>query len=77
MKNPWVYIFLRLAAFGAPLAILLILRFDPFYSVAIATAIGLTISIVWLSKSREELSKTLYEKFNSETKADRSEDSED
>jgi hypothetical protein len=71
VKNPWVYIFLRLAAFGAPLTILLILRFDPIYSVAVATAIGLTISIVWLSRSREELSKTLYDKFNSETKADK------
>jgi hypothetical protein len=55
---------------------LLILRFDPIYSVAVATAIGLTISIVWLSRSREELSKTLYDKFNSETKADKAEDSE-
>ena len=70
MKNPWVYIFLRLAAFGAPLAILLILRFDPYYSVAIATAIGLTISIVWLSK-------TLYEKYNSKSDAEKAEDVED
>ena len=77
MKNPWVYIFLRLAAFGAPLAILLILRFDPYYSVAVATAIGLTISIVWLSKTREELSKTLYEKYNSKTDAEKAEDVDD
>lgn len=77
MKNPWVYIFLRLAAFGAPLAILLILRFDPYYSVAVATAIGLTISIVWLSKTREELSKTLYEKYNSKSAAEQAEDVED
>ena len=77
MKNPWVYIFLRLAAFGAPLAILLVLRFDPYYSVAVATAIGLTISIVWLSKTREELSKTLYEKYNAKTDAEKAEDAED
>lgn len=77
MKNPWFYIFLRLAAFSAPLAILLILRFDPYYSVAIATAIGLTISIVWLSKSREELSKTLYEKYNAKTDAEKAEDIDD
>jgi hypothetical protein len=77
VKNPWFYIFLRLAAFGAPLAILLILRFDPYYSVAVATAIGLTISIVWLSKSREELSKTLYEKYNAKTDAEKAEDIDD
>lgn len=76
MKNPWVYIFLRLAAFGAPLSVLLLLGFNAFYSVAIATAIGVTISVVWLNKWREELSKKLYDKYNSETKADQAEDSE-
>lgn len=74
MKNPWVYIFLRLLAFGAPLTALLLLGFNAYYSVAIATAIGLTISIVWLSRSREELSKTLYEKYGKESKADTAED---
>jgi hypothetical protein len=74
VKNPWVYIFLRLLAFAAPLTVLLLLGFNGYYSVAIATAIGLTISLVWLSRTREELSKTLYEKFNKESDADRAED---
>lgn len=77
MKNPWLYIFLRLAAFGVPLGILLLLNFPAIYSVAVATAIGLTVSIVWLSKSREELSKTLYEKYNKTTAAETAEDVED
>lgn len=74
MKNPWVYIFLRLLAFAAPLTVLLVLGFPVYFSVAVATAIGLTVSIVWLSRSREELSKTLYEKFGKESAADRAED---
>ena len=77
MKNPWLYIFLRLAAFGVPLAILLLLNCPLIYSVAVATAIGLTISIVYLSKSREELSKTLYEKYNKASTAETAEDLED
>ena len=74
MKNPLAYVFLRIAAFAIPLIALISLGANKYFSVAIAAAVGLTISIVWLSPSREELSRRLYEKYNSETKADKAED---
>lgn len=74
MKNPLAYVFLRIAAFAIPLIALILLGANKYFSVAIAAAVGLTISIVWLSPSREELSRRLYEKYNSETKADKAED---
>ena len=74
MKNIWLYITLRILAFALPLALLLALNFNPYFSVAIATAIGLTISIVWLSRTREEMAKTIYEKFNKPTKSETVED---
>jgi len=76
VKNPWLYIFARIFVFGAPLALLLALGFNPFYSVAIATAVGLTASILWLNRYREEFAKRLYEKFNSKSKAETAEDSD-
>lgn len=74
MKNPLAYVFLRIAAFAIPLIALILLGANKYFSVAIAAAVGLTISIVWLSPSREELSRRLYEKYNLETKADKAED---
>jgi len=71
-----LYIFARIIVFGAPLALLLALGFNPFYSVAIATAVGLTVSIIWLNRYREEFAKRLYEKFNAKQKAETAEDSE-
>ncbi len=77
MKNPWAYIVLRIIAFALPLAALLLLGFNQLFSAIVATAIGATTSILWLSPSREELSKTLFEKYNSESKAAKAEDIED
>jgi hypothetical protein len=74
VKNIWLYITLRILAFALPLAVLLVLGFNPYYSVAIATAIGLAVSILWLSRSREELSKTIYDRFNNPSSADTAED---
>lgn len=74
MKNIWLYITLRILAFAVPLAILLLLQFNPYFSAAIATAIGVTISIVWLSRPREEMSKAIYEKFNKPGKSETVED---
>ncbi len=76
MKNPWLYIFARIFVFAAPLGVLLALGFNPFYSVAIATAVGLTVSILWLNRYREEFAKRLYEKFNSKTQAETAEDAD-
>ncbi|MCX8530262.1 MAG: hypothetical protein ORN27_09400 [Rhodoluna sp.] len=77
MKNPWAYVVLRLVAFAAPLAGLLLLGFNGLFSTIVATAVGATISILWLSRSREELSKTLYEKYKGESKSAKAEDVED
>ncbi|MEY2676894.1 MAG: hypothetical protein RL510_914 [Actinomycetota bacterium] len=77
MKNPWLYILARLAAFGVPLGILLALNFHPIYSVAIATALGLAFSLLFLSGTREELSKRLYDRFNRETEGETAEDLDD
>lgn len=74
MKNPVAYVLLRIAAFAVPLVIMLLLGVDKYFAVAVAAAIGLTISLVWLSRSREELSKKLYEKYNQKTDADTAED---
>ena len=76
MKNPWLYIFARIFVFAAPLGLLLVLGFNPYYSVAIATAVGLTASILWLNRYREDFAKRLYEKFNSKSKSETVEDDE-
>ncbi len=76
MKNPLAYIVLRILAFALPLAGLLLLGFNQLFSAIVATAIGATISILWLSRSREQLSKTLYEKYNGESKASTAEDAD-
>ncbi|MEY4453144.1 MAG: hypothetical protein RIT51_822, partial [Actinomycetota bacterium] len=49
----------------------------PIYSVAIATALGLAFSLLFLSGTREELSKRLYERFNRETEEETAEDLDD
>jgi hypothetical protein len=76
VKKALTYILLRLAAFGVPLVALIMLGADKYISVAIAAAIGLTISIVWLSPTREELSRKLYEKYNTKTASETAEDND-
>ncbi len=73
MKNPWiVFIVARLGLFAGFLAIFLVLGFDWLYSTLVSGALALAVSLVFLQKQRDELSKEIYKKFgkdqNSATK---------
>ena len=64
MKNPWiVFIGARLGLFAGFLAIFLVLGFDWLYSTLVSGALALAVSLVFLQKQRDELSKEIYKKF--------------
>jgi hypothetical protein len=64
MKNPWiVFIAARLGLFAGFLAIFLVLGFDWLYSTLVSAALALAVSLVFLQKQRDELSKEIYKKF--------------
>ena len=64
MKNPWiVFIVARLGLFAGFLAIFLVLGFDWLYSTLVSGALALAVSLVFLQKKRDELSKEIYKKF--------------
>ena len=64
MKNPWiVFIVDRLGLFAGFLAIFLVLGFDWLYSALVSGALALAVSLVFLQKQRDELSKEIYKKF--------------
>lgn len=76
MKNPWVrFLLLRLGTFLLILAIMLTLRFDPYFSSIIAAILALSISLIFFSKQRDEVSKSIYESRNK--KSDKDSDHED
>jgi hypothetical protein len=64
MKNPWiVFIAARLGLFAGFLAIFLVIGFDWLYSTLVSAALALAVSLVFLQKQRDELSKDIYKKF--------------
>jgi hypothetical protein len=64
MKNPWiVFIAARLGLFALFLAIFLVVGFDWLYSTLVSGALALAVSLVFLQKQRDELSKEIYKKF--------------
>lgn len=64
MKNPLVaFILARLGIFALILGIFLLLQFDPIYSAVISAVLALAISLVFLQKQRDELSRYLYKRF--------------
>jgi hypothetical protein len=64
MKNPWiVFIAARIGLFALFLTIMLLLGFEGIYSALIAGALALAVSLVFLQRQRDELSKELYKKF--------------
>jgi hypothetical protein len=64
MKNPWiVFIAARLGIFSGLLAIFLVLGFDWLYSTLVSGALALAVSLVFLQKQRDELSKEIYKRF--------------
>jgi hypothetical protein len=71
VKNPWLaYALLRLGTFAVILAILLVLRFDPFYATFISAVMALAISLIFFNKQRGEVSKSIYEKRHAERDED-------
>ena len=71
MKNPWVrFLLLRLGTFVLILAIMLLLRFDPYFSSIIAAVLALAISLIFFDKQRDEVSKSIYEARNKKTDSD-------
>jgi hypothetical protein len=64
MKNPWiVFIAARLGLFALFLAIFLVIGFDWLYSTLVSGALALAVSLVFLQKQRDELSKEIFKKF--------------
>jgi hypothetical protein len=64
MKSPWiVFIAARLGLFALFLAIFLVLGFDWLYSTLVSGALALAVSLVFLQKQRDALSKEIYKKF--------------
>ena len=71
MKNPWVkYLLLRVGTFLAILTIMLVLRFDPFFSTVIAATLALAISLIFFGKQRDAVSKSIYESRNKKNDSD-------
>ncbi|MEN9752589.1 MAG: hypothetical protein RL670_280 [Actinomycetota bacterium] len=60
LKNWLVYLLLRLAAFAAPLAILLLANVDPLFAAAISAVLALAVSLLFFGKQRDKLSSDLY-----------------
>ena len=74
MKNPVLkYTLIRLAIFVGILAVFLTIGFDPYFSTFIAATLALAISLVFLSKQRDEASSSIYKKVHA--KDDRDKDS--
>jgi hypothetical protein len=62
-KSTWVWFTLmRLAAFVIPLVIMLWLGMIPWLAATLSAIIGLCVSYIFFSKTRNELSAALYEK---------------
>jgi F0F1-type ATP synthase membrane subunit b/b' len=68
MKNPLVaYALIRIGIFAAILTVFLVLRFNPIYATLVAAALAFAISLVFLSKLREEASKSVYQRIKRES----------
>lgn len=76
MKKSWVaYIIARVLVFALPLAVLLILNFNPYFATGVAAIVGLALSILFLSRWRSALSSEIFERVNNKKDdAARSED---
>lgn len=76
MKKSWIlYIVARVLVFAVPLAVLLILGFNAYYSTGIAAIVGLALSVLLLSRWRSALSEEIYNRVhNRESAATKAED---
>ena len=78
MKKSWIlYIVARVLVFALPLAILLVLGFNAYYSTGIAAIIGLALSVLLLSRWRSALSEEIYNRVNKRESADTKAEDED
>jgi hypothetical protein len=76
VNNAWVkYLVLRIGSFVAFLAVFLLLQFDPFFASATAAVLALAVSLIFFSKQRDAVSRSIYEARNK--KNDRDTDAED
>lgn len=68
MKNPLVaYAVIRIGIFAAILTLFLVIGFNPIYSTLVAAALAFAISLVFLSRLREEASKSVYHRIKRES----------
>ncbi len=68
MKNPLVtYALIRIGMFAAFLTVFLIVGFNPIYSTLVAAALAFSISLIFLSKMRDEASKSVYNRIKRES----------
>lgn len=64
MKKLWlVFIAARIGLFALFLAVFLLLGFDGIYSAVIAGVLALAVSLVFLQKQRDALSREIYVRF--------------
>lgn len=64
MKNPWItYGLARIGLFFAFLTVMLLLGFDGIFSAVISGVLALAVSLVFLAKSRDQLSSDIYNRF--------------
>ena len=71
----WIwYTALRVLLFAVPLAVLLIAGVNPWISTVVAALFGLSASLLFLRRPREEMSSELYSARNRETPAVRDDD---
>lgn len=71
MKNPMLkFALIRLGLFAGILVIMLLLKFDPYFSAIVAAVLGLAISLIFFNKHRGQLSESIYNAINARKKTD-------
>jgi hypothetical protein len=74
----WIwYTALRVLLFAVPLAVLLIAGVNPWVSAAVAAVFGLSASLIFLRRQREEIAGDLYATRHREKPAVRVDDEEE
>ena len=72
------YTVLRLLTFAVPLAVLLLLNFEPWVATVLAAIIGLSLSYIFLRQPREKIAAELYDRrHGNRTPDSQDEDAED
>ncbi|MFU8945114.1 DUF4229 domain-containing protein [Mycetocola zhadangensis] len=72
------YTVLRLLTFAVPLALLLLLNFEPWVATVLAAIIGLSVSYIFLRQPRERVAAELYDRRHGNRTPDtQDEDAED